>query len=124
MGLLPVEVGSNATLFLGGRRLQVEGEMAKALTGREGEHLTAGIRPEHWHLGPATNRNFKAKVKHCERLGNEQILTCRLEDGGHLIQARHDIGTEVNIGDEINLDPDPSGWRVFDGGGELIRGHH
>ena len=121
MSLLPVTVGPNATLMLGNKRIQVEGAMVEPLLQREGQHLTAGLRPEHWHLAPATNRNLQAEVSHCERLGNEQILTCRLLDGDQLIQVR--ASTEINItaGDAIHLDPDPTGWRLFDADGEAIR---
>ena len=121
MSLLPVTVGPNATLMLGNKRIQVEGAMVEPLLQREGQHLTAGLRPEHWHLAPATNRNLQAEVSHCERLGNEQILTCRLLDGDRLIQVR--ASTEINItaGDAIHLDPDPTGWRLFDADGEAIR---
>ena len=121
MSLLPVTVGPNATLILGNKRIQVEGAMVEPLLQREGQHLTAGLRPEHWHLAPATNRNLQAEVSHCERLGNEQILTCRLLDGAQLIQVR--ASTEINItaGDAIHLDPDPTGWRLFDADGEAIR---
>ena len=121
MSLLPVTVGPNATLILGGKRVQVEGEMVEPLLQREGQHLTAGLRPEHWHLAPATNRNLQAKVSHCERLGNEQILTCRLLDGDQLIQVRSSAEINISAGDAINLDPDPTGWRLFDADGEAIR---
>jgi multiple sugar transport system ATP-binding protein len=121
MGLLPVTVGPNATLILGSKRIQVEGEMVEPLLQREGEHLTAGLRPEHWHLAPATNRNLQAEVSHCERLGNEQILSCRLLDCDQLIQVRCSAEININTGDAINLDPDPTGWRFFDADGEAIR---
>ena len=121
MGLLPVMVGPNATLILGRKRIQVEGEMVEPLLQREGQHLTAGLRPEHWHLAPATNRNLQAEVSHCERLGNEQILTCRLLDDDQIIHARTSAEININAGDAINLDPEPSGWRLFDADGEAIR---
>ena len=121
MGLLPVMVGPNATLILGRKRIQVEGEMVEPLLQREGQHLTAGLRPEHWHLAPATNRNLQAEVSHCERLGNEQILTCRLLDDDQIIHARTSAGININAGDAINLDPEPTGWRLFDTDGEAIR---
>ena len=121
MGLLPITVGPNATLILGGKRVPVEGAMAELLLQREGQQLTAGLRPEHWHLSPATNRNLQAEVSHCERLGNEQILTCRLNDVGHLIQVRSSPDNHVKAGDAINLEPDPTGWRLFDADGEAIR---
>ncbi len=121
MGLLPVIVGPNATLILGRKRIQVEGEMVEPLLQREGQHLTAGLRPEHWHLAPATNRNLQAEVSHCERLGNEQILTCRLLDDDQIIHARTSAEININAGDAINLDPEPTGWRLFDTDGEAIR---
>ena len=121
MGLLPVMVGPNATLILGRKRIQVEGEMVEPLLQREGQNLTAGLRPEHWHLAPATNRNLQAEVSHCERLGNEQILTCRLLDDDQIIHARTSAEININAGDAINLDPEPTGWRLFDADGEAIR---
>lgn len=121
MSLLPVTVGPNATLILGSKRIQVEGEMVKPLLQREGQHLTAGLRPEHWHLAPATNRNLRAEVSHCERLGNEQILTCLLVDGDQLIQVRGSADINIKAGDAIHLDPDPTGWRLFEADGEAIR---
>ena len=121
MCLMPVRVGPNSTVILGQKRFQVTGEMADAIRNRKGEALTAGLRPEHWQLAPATNRNLKAQACACERLGNEQIVTCRLEEGGHLIQVR--TGPEVTIeeNEEIHLDPDPDGWRLFDSSGESIK---
>ena len=120
MSLLPITVGPNATLILGSKRIQVEGEMVEPLLQREGQHLTAGLRPEHWHLAPATNRNLRAEVSHCERLGNEQILTCRLVDGDQLIQVRGSADINIKAGDAIHLDPDPTGWRLFEADGEAI----
>ena len=121
MCLVPITVGPNATLIMGPKRLKVEGELVEELLKREGQHLTAGLRPEHWQLAPATNRNLKAHVSHCELLGNEQILTCRLEDGGQLIQVRSSPKTNIRAGDEVNLQPDPTEWRLFDSEGESIK---
>lgn len=121
MNLLPVTVGPNATLILGNKRIQVEGAMVEPLLQREGQHLTAGLRPEHWHLAPATNRNLQAEVSHCERLGNEQIFTCQLLDGDQLIQVRGSTEISITAGDAIYLDPDPTGWRLFDADGAAIR---
>jgi multiple sugar transport system ATP-binding protein len=121
MCMLPVTVGANATLNLGGKRVEVRGELVEELLNREGQQLTAGLRPEHWHLAPATNRNLQAEVSHCERLGNEQILSCRLLDGDQLVLVRCSAEININTGDAINLDPDPTGWRLFDADGEAIR---
>ena len=68
----------------------------------------------------ATNRNLKAEVSHCEVLGNEQLLTCRLLDGDHLVQVRADPNMEIATGCLIHLEADPEGWRLFDADGNAI----
>lgn len=121
MTLLPVTAGTAATLQFGPHRLNVEGPMAEALQGRDGEQLTAGLRPEHWRIGPATNRNLIATLSHREVLGNEQVLTCRLNQGSHLVQVRASPDLELSPGQTLHLEPDPSGWRLFDGEGNAIQ---
>ena len=120
MNVLPVQVGAGATLLLGDRRLAVEGLLAAALPRLEGGQLTAGIRPEHLKVAPATNRNLPAEVSHCEVLGNEQLVTCRLHDGDHLLQVRADPSLMLDTGSTIHLDADPEGWRLFDASGDAI----
>jgi multiple sugar transport system ATP-binding protein len=120
MALLPVCVGPNATLLLGDRRLPIEGPLVQALLSLEGRQLTAGLRPEGWILAPATNRNLSAEISHCEVLGNEQVLTCRLLDGDHLIQVRTSPEPPYQPGQVVHLAPDPSGWRLFDEHGNAI----
>lgn len=120
MNLLPVQVLGAGQLQLGSRRLTVEGALAEGLAARTGQGLTGGLRPEHFRLAPATNRNLRAEVSHSEALGNEQLLTCRLEEGGHLVQVR--VGPEEALppGSTVHLDVDPRGWRLFDGAGEAL----
>ena len=120
MALLPVVVGPGATLLLGERRLAVEGPVAELLLHHEGEQLTAGLRPESWRVAPATNRNLVAEVCHREVLGNEQVVTCRLQDGDHLVQIRANPDLDVATGQTLHLDPDPSGWRVFNAEGDAL----
>ena len=120
MTLLPVLVGPSASLLLGERRLSVEGPLADALPALEGRELTAGLRPEGWHIAPATNRNMPAQVAHCEVLGNEQLITCQLLEGNHLVQVRCEPDRPVVVGETLHLDPDPKGWRLFDSNGEAI----
>jgi multiple sugar transport system ATP-binding protein len=117
MNLLPVEVVAAGQLQLGSRRLPVEGPMADAIAGRSGQQLTGGLRPEHLQLAPATNRNLRASVSHIEALGNEQLVTCRLADGDHLVQLRVAPEERLQPGDTIHMDVDPSGWRLFDAAG-------
>ena len=64
--------------------------------------------------------NLPAEVSHSEVLGNEQLLTCRLLDGDHLVQVRADPSLNVSIGGSIHLEADPDGWRLFDEAGDAI----
>ena len=59
-------------------------------------------------------------MSHSEVLGNEQLLTCRLLDGQHLVQVRADPDLTVRSGSRVHLEPDPNGWRLFDQHGEAI----
>ena len=94
--------------------------MADAIAGRSGQQLTGGLRPEHLQLAPATNRNLRASVSHIEALGNEQLLTCRLQEGDHLVQLRADPEQRVVPGETVHLEVDASGWRLFDNGGDAL----
>lgn len=120
MTILPITVAPGKTLLLGSKRLPVEGYLSDVLPQLEGQALSAGLRPEQWRLGPATNRNLPAEVSTSEMLGNEQLITCRLLEGNHLIQVRADPELEATVGSTIHLEPDPQGWRLFDGRGEAI----
>ena len=120
MTLLPIRVGAGSTLMFGDRRLPINGPLAAALADREGHLLTAGLRAEHWRIGPATNRNLEAEVNHCEVLGNDQILTCRIQASGDLVQMRLDSDQSISSGDIVHLDPDPTGWRLFEDDGQAV----
>ncbi len=121
MNLLPVSLGGPGQIQLGSRRFVPEGAIGEVLHLWQGpQQLTAGLRPEHLRLGPATNRNLAAQVCHREALGNEQLLTCRLEEGDHLVQVRCSPATAVSIGDNVHLDVDGQGWRFFDAAGNAL----
>ena len=120
MTMLPVVIGPGSTLLLGPKRLSVEGPLAAALPALEGQTLTAGLRPECWRVAPATNRNLSATVIHREVLGNEQLISCRLHDGDHLVQVRATPDVKAVPDDVLHLDPEPCGWRLFDTDGEAI----
>ena len=120
MNLLPVEVVGANQLQLGQRRFPVEGPLAAALASRIGHQLTGGLRPEHLQLAPATNRNLRATVSHCEALGNEQLLTCRLDDGDHLVQLRVPPQEQLPPGSTVHLDINPQGWRLFNASGKAL----
>ncbi|MFM2080096.1 MAG: hypothetical protein RLZZ219_778 [Cyanobacteriota bacterium] len=124
MNLLPVSSVGGGQLQLGSRRFLPEGPAAEALLvwhGRGGAtELMAGLRPEHLRLAPATNRNLPAEVSHCEALGNEQLLTCRLLEGDHLVQLRAAPDQTLVPGQGVHLEVDPTGWRLFDGAGMAL----
>jgi multiple sugar transport system ATP-binding protein len=120
MNLLPVQIPAAGQLLLGSRRFALEEPLAAASAARVGQTLTAGLRPEHLRLAPATNRNLAAEVCHSEALGNEQLLTCRLAEGDHLVQLRADPERRITPGETVHLDVESSGWRLFDGDGNAL----
>jgi multiple sugar transport system ATP-binding protein len=123
MNLLPVQIAAPGQLLLAGQRFLLEGPLEALSAAHVGEAITAGLRPEHLRLAPATNRNLAAEVSHLEALGNEQLLTCRLLEGGQLVLVRAEAAAAVALGQTVHLDVEPRGWRLFDGDGmALLRG--
>ena len=124
MNLLPVRSVGQGQLQLGSRRLLVEGAIGEALqqwhSQGQVEQLTGGLRAEHLRLAPATNRNLPAEVCHVEGLGNEQLVTCRLLEGDHLVQLRAEPDQSLAPGQSVHLEVESSGWRLFDASGEAI----
>ena len=124
MNVLPVQSVGGGQLQLGSRRFMPEGVMADALLQWQQKSTTdalnAGLRAEHLHLAPATNRNLTAEVCHVEGLGNEQLITCRLMEGDHLVQLRATPEQVVAAGQTVHLDVDPTGWRLFDATGDAL----
>jgi multiple sugar transport system ATP-binding protein len=123
MNLLPVQIVAPGQLQLGGQRLLLEGALEPLSAAHVGERLSGGLRPEHLRLAPPANRNLAAQVCHVEALGNEQLLTCRLREGDHLVLVRSGPDQTVTVGESVHLEVDPNGWRLFDAAGEaLLRG--
>jgi len=121
MNLLPVTVAGPQQLALAQQRLTVAPEKAASLGGLLGQSLTAGLRPEHLRIAAAaTTETLAARVCHLEALGNEQMITCRLVAGDHLVLVRVPPEQTVHLEQEVHLEVDPAGWRLFDGDGEAI----
>jgi len=120
MNLLPVQIVAAGQLLLAGQRLLLEGPLEAHSAAHVGGSFTAGLRPEHLKLAPATNRNLAAEVSHIEALGHEQLLTCRLAEGDHLVLVRADPEMAVAVGQSVHLEVDPHGWRLFDQAGEAL----
>jgi multiple sugar transport system ATP-binding protein len=55
-----------------------------------------------------------------EALGNEQLVTCRLDAGEHLVLVRVPPEQRIQIEQQVHLEVDPTGWRLFDGDGVAI----
>jgi multiple sugar transport system ATP-binding protein len=120
MNVLTAEVAGLGQLLVAGRRFAVEGPLESLLAARTGQSLTAGLRPEHLRLAPATNRNLPAEVSHVEALGNEQLVTCRLRETSQLVLVRAEPEQVVKPGEAVHLEVEPSGWRLFDSIGEAL----
>ncbi|MFO7628735.1 MAG: ATP-binding cassette domain-containing protein [Prochlorococcaceae cyanobacterium] len=120
MNLLPVQICAPGQLLACGRKFLLQGGLEAVTASRLGERLTGGLRPEHLRLAPATNRNLAAEVSHCEALGNEQLVTCRLLEGSHLVMVRSGPDELLQPGQAVHLDVDPAGWRLFDSKGEAL----
>ena len=121
MNLLPVKIAAPGQLLLGSQRLLLAGPLEALCASRLGESCTGGLRAEHLRLAPATNRNLAAEVCHVEALGNEQLLTCRLQEGAHLLQLRAAPEQVVVVGERVHLEVDPHGWRLFDAAGDALQ---
>jgi hypothetical protein len=48
-----------------------------------------------------------AEVSHVEALGNEQLVTCRLLEGSHLVLVRATPEQSVSVGQAVHLEIDP-----------------
>ncbi|MFN9646121.1 MAG: ABC transporter ATP-binding protein [Cyanobacteriota bacterium] len=120
MNVLPVEVVGPGMVLLAGKKFTLPDALEPLLAGRQGQHLTGGLRPEHLRLGPSANRNLPAQVCHMEALGNEQLLTCRLLEGNALVNVRIGPDLEVRLGENVHLEVDPTGWRLFDDAGDAL----
>ena len=121
MNLLPVTVTGPQQLALAQQRLTVALDGPAPLGALLGQSLTAGLRPEHLRIaGAATAKTLAARVCHMEALGNEQLVTCRLDAGEHLVLVRVPPEQRIQLEQQVHLEVDQAGWRLFDGDGVAI----
>jgi multiple sugar transport system ATP-binding protein len=121
MNLLPVSVAGPQQLVLAHQLLNIAPQVTAHLGPLLGQSLTAGLRPEHLRVaGAATAETLAARVCHLEALGNEQLVTCRLDAGEHLVLVRVPPEQRIQIEQQVHLEVDPTGWRLFDGDGVAI----
>jgi multiple sugar transport system ATP-binding protein len=121
MNLLPVSVAGPQHLVLAQQLLDIAPQGTAHLGPLLGQSLTAGLRPEHLRVaGAATAQTLAARVCHLEALGNEQLVTCRLAAGEHLVLVRVPPEQRIQLEQQVHLEVDPTGWRLFDGDGVAI----
>ena len=121
MNLLPVSVAGPQQLVLAQQLLNIAPQGTAHLGPLLGQSLTAGLRPEHLRVaGAATAETLAARVCHLEALGNEQLVTCRLDAGEHLVLVRVPPEQRIQIEQQVHLEVDPTGWRLFDGDGVAV----
>jgi multiple sugar transport system ATP-binding protein len=121
MNLLPVSVAGPQQLVLAQQLLNIAPQGTAHLGPLLGQSLTAGLRPEHLRVvGAATAQTLAARVCHLEALGNEQLVTCRLDAGEHLVLVRVPPEQRIQLEQQVHLEVDPTGWRLFDGDGVAI----
>ena len=125
MNLLPVSVAGPQQLVLAQQLVNIAPQgtahLGAHLGALMGQSLTAGLRPEHLRVaGAATAETLAARVCHLEALGNEQLVTCRLDAGEHLVLVRVPPEQRIQIEQLVHLEVDPTGWRLFDGDGVAI----
>jgi multiple sugar transport system ATP-binding protein len=50
----------------------------------------------------------------------QQLVTCRLLEGSHLVLVRATPEQSVTVGQAVHLKIDPGGWRLFEGKGVAL----
>ena len=103
-------------LVLGGVKLELTGEQAKAADSRpDGANVLIGFRPEHLELANgqvADTVRFPAKVDVVEYLGNEELIHAQTE--GNEIVALLPSDEKVGVGDNVNFSIPMDKLHIFD----------
>ena len=103
-------------LMLGGHKLELAGEQAKAAESRpDGAEVVIGFRPEHIELanGQATSAvRFPARVDVVEYLGNDELIHAQSE--GSEIVALLPSDKRVGVGDNVELAVPMEKLHIFD----------
>jgi multiple sugar transport system ATP-binding protein len=102
-------------LLLGGVRLELTGEQARAADTRpDGANVLIGFRPEHIHVGNGQESavRFPATVDVVEYLGNDELIHAKTE--GNEIVALLPSSERVAVGDSIELAVPMHKLHIFD----------
>jgi multiple sugar transport system ATP-binding protein len=103
-------------LVLGGVKLELSGEQAKAADGRaDGANVLIGFRPEHIEIANGQGGDavrFPAKVDVVEYLGNDELIHAQTE--GNEIVALIPSDQKVGVGDTVNFAVPMEKLHIFD----------
>jgi multiple sugar transport system ATP-binding protein len=103
-------------LMLGGAKLELAGEQAKAAETRpDGANVLIGFRPEHIELANGQGGDavrFPAQVEVVEYLGNEELIHAQTE--GNEIVALLPSDKKVAVGDSVNFAVPMDKLHIFD----------
>ena len=117
MNFLPVRLESEGgKLYLKGHGLQITlpPDKIAALRDRGGQDALLGIRPENLLLRPPSGEGsqLRATVELVEAVGSDIYLD--LSMAGASMTARVEATARVEVGQQVNLYPDPERIHLFD----------
>jgi multiple sugar transport system ATP-binding protein len=96
---------------VGEARWPADGPLARALAGRAGTKLTAGVRPEHLALGDGPGA-LTGTVEFTEVLGAETLLYVKTAAGRIVVRVAPERMRKA--GTPVGLLPEPGALRLFD----------
>ncbi len=108
--------GENLKLPTFGAQTIALGDLAKKL--KNGDKVTAGIRPEHFKRGGSAAINVTTEL--VEHLGGETYAYAR-HDGGDVLTVAMDDGRELVAGDQVRAEYDLKRVLFFDEAGQRLR---
>jgi multiple sugar transport system ATP-binding protein len=112
MNFIPIQVQAPLTVVHPEFRITLPNRYAPCITGREGETLTLGIRPEHLTPAVPTPKNFAIKVDLLEALGSETLVNGQF--GDRSLQARINPEVPVRLGEPLWLSIEAEKVHLFD----------
>jgi multiple sugar transport system ATP-binding protein len=113
MNLLPVPLGPNGSVSLGGVAVPLS-ESVRAAAGAGGwNEIVLGVRPESLELAP---EGIAAEVQVVEEIGADAYLFCVADIGGERMKlvARAETKTAPERGAQVTLRPKPEEAHLFD----------
>ncbi|MFO7529236.1 MAG: sn-glycerol-3-phosphate ABC transporter ATP-binding protein UgpC [Marinobacter sp.] len=88
----------------------------------EGDAVTVGVRPEHFHL-EVSDRDHGLEVVNVEYLGNEAYVYIELPAMEELMVVRHPVPCEITPGQKVALSTDADLVHVFGNNDQALSPH-